>query len=205
MQLKAARVLGHLSNRRRKTAGTIVGDGVVEAAVPGLNKKIEHAALGDGIANLNRGYGRAFVKFLRRKSGAMNAILADASADHDNAVPLVGFFYMAGPFVNDGRHDRTGSAVNQGFAQKAGMKDNGAVNRRDAAFIAPVLDTRDHALEDAPGMKQARRQFLLEKRRGETEDIGVEKKACTLAGTERVTVDADDAGQGTTVRVEGAG
>ena len=103
------------------------------------------------------------------------------------------------------RHQRRGAAVDQRLAGEALVEDDRAVDGRDAALVAAVLDPLDHPFEDPPRMEQPRRQRLVVEGRGEAEDVGVEDQLRAATGAEGVAVDADDAGQRAAVGIEGGG
>jgi len=174
IQFAAAGIGGHFTHGGGKTAGAVVGNGPVQAAVARREQKIGHLLLGDGVADLHGRHRGACVQFFGRKGGAVDAVLADASAGHDNQIARPDVFLMGG-FALDARgHDAGRSAVHQGFAQESLVKNNAAVDGRDAAFVPAVFHPLAHPFVNAARMQDARRQFLLMKRRRKAEYIGIE-------------------------------
>ncbi len=115
------------------------------------------------------------------------------------------YFSCPGWPLTIGRHQTGGAAEDQRFAGKTLIKDERAVDGRDAALVAAMLDPFDNPFVDAARMQQARRQRLVVERVGKAEHIGIEDQLGALAGAERVTVDTDDAGQRPAVRIQGRG
>ena len=88
----AAALGGHLAHGRGKPAGAVIGDETIKALVPGTDEEVEHPLLGDRVADLHRADRRVLVEFLGGKGGAMDAVLADAAAGHDDQVAGVDLF-----------------------------------------------------------------------------------------------------------------
>ena len=94
----------------------------------------------------------------------MNSVFADTAAGHNNHVARHYFFGMGGLAVEPCGHDAGRAAINQGFAKKAVIKDNAAVDRGNTAFIAAVFDAFADAFVNAARMKNPGRQLLFIKR-----------------------------------------
>ena len=94
----------------------------------------------------------------------MDAVFADPSASHHDAVANHGFFLMTRLTIEHSRHDRTGSTVNQRLTGKSLIEDQRAVDGGNTALVTTVLDTFDHALENAARMQQSWRQGFIVKR-----------------------------------------
>ena len=139
VQFKAAGVLGHLAHRGGQAAGAVVGHAVIQPQVAGLQEAIEHLLLGDRVADLHRGGRRALVQFLGGEGGAVDAVLADAAAGHDDLVAGHGELVLAWLAEVLGRHDAHRAAEDQGLAGKALVKDQRTVHRGDAGLVAAVL------------------------------------------------------------------
>ena len=205
VQHAAAGVFGHFAHGGGKTAGAVVGDGVVQAQVTGAHDEVVHLALGDGVADLH-GRGRGtFVQFLGGEGGAVDAVLADAAAGHDDDVAHFGLLFPALAAVDVGGDHTHGAAVDQGLAQVAFIEDQGAVDGGDAGLVAAVFHAFAHAFQHAAGMQQARGQFLVIEGGGEAEHVGVADQFRAHAGAHGVTVDAHDTGEGAAVGVQGGG
>jgi hypothetical protein len=127
--------------------------------IAGAHQEVVHLALGDGVADLHgRGRG-ALVQLLGGEGRAVDAVLADAPAGHDDAVAGQGLFFVAGASGDLGRHGADRAAEDQGLAQEAFVKDDGPVDRGDAGLVAAVLHALAHAFEDPARVQQARRQL----------------------------------------------
>ena len=135
----------------------------------------------------------------------MDAVLADPAPGHDDQIPWFNRFFMAGLAVHDSRHEPGRTAEDQRFAAEALVKDDGAVDGRNAAFVAAMLHPFNHPFEDSPRVQESCGERLGVERIGKAEDIGVEDQFRPLAGAERIAIDADNAGQCPAVRVEGRG
>ncbi len=194
MHFESTGILGHLPHRGRQSAGAVVGDGTVQAPVPGNGQQVEHPPLGDRIANLHRGYRRSFMKLFRGEGGAVNAVLADAPSDHDDMIADLGLLFVARTVAHPCRHEGGGSTVHQRLAGEPLIENDGAVDRGNAALVAAMLDPFDDSFEDSSGVEQPRRQGLVVKGRGKAEDVGVENQPGAKAGAEGIAVHADDAG-----------
>jgi len=133
------------------------------------------------------------MELFRRERGAVNPVLADAAARHDDQVAGDDFLRMCGFAVETGRHDPGGAAVNEGLAEIPLVEDDAAVDRGNAALVAAVLDALANALVDAARMQDAFGQRLCVIGRRETEDIGIENQFGAFPGAEGIAVDADDA------------
>ncbi len=121
------------------------------------------------------------MQFLGRKSRAVNAVFADASAGHDDHVTRLYFFGVSWfPFQVRG-HYAGGAAVNKGFTQEPFIKNNAAVDGGNTAFIAAVFHTFAHAFVNAAWMQNAGRQFLFMKGRSKAKDIRIENQFCAHA------------------------
>jgi hypothetical protein len=123
MKFETAGILRHLADGRGEATGAVVGNRTVEAAVAGEDEEVEHAPLGDRIADLDGGHRRTFVQLFGREGGAVDAVLADAAADHNDAIADLRRLFVTGLAVQDGRHDRTGAAVDERLADKAVIED----------------------------------------------------------------------------------
>ena len=142
------------------------------------------------------------MQFFGRKSRAVNAVFADASAGHDDHIARFYFLGVRRFAIELRGHDAGGAAVNQGFAKIPFIKNNAAVDRGNAAFVAAVFHAFAHAFVNTARMQNAGRQFLFVKRRGKAKDIGIENQFCAHAGAERIAVDADNAGQRSAVGIK---
>ena len=79
----------------------------------------------------------------------MNAVLADAPARHDNPVARVNpLFPRIAPLILRG-HDAARPAIHQRLSGVAVIENNRAVDRRNARFVAAVLNPFAHAVENA--------------------------------------------------------
>ena len=99
-------------------------------------------------------------------------------------------------------HDAACPAIHKGLTEKPFIKDNAAVYRRDAAFIAAVLNAFPHAFKNTPRVQYARRQLFFMKRRSKAEHISVKNQLCRLARADGIAVHAHDTGQSPAVRVK---
>jgi hypothetical protein len=84
-------------------------------------------ALGDGVADLH-GRGRGFlVQLLGGEGRAVDAVLADAAAGHDDAVAGQGLLALvAGLAADGGGHGADGAAEDQRLAEEAFVEDDGS-------------------------------------------------------------------------------
>ncbi len=83
----------------------------------------------------------------------MDPVLSYASAAHYYGVSWLGLFFVTWPVTYLFGHHSACPAKDQGFSQVALIKENGAVNRGDAALVAAMLHTFPYALKDAFWMK----------------------------------------------------
>ena len=132
--------------------------------IPGAHDEVVHLALGDRVADLYGGGGRAFVQLFRREGRAVDAVLADTAAGHDDDVADLRFLLIAlarlavrgglagGHFGGD---QADGAAIDQRLAEVALVEHDGAVDGGDAGLVAAVFHAFAHAFEDAAGMEQA--------------------------------------------------
>ena len=202
MDIGAAGGAGHLPHARRQAPGAVVGDAGVEAQVAGFEQKIGHLLLRNRVANLHGRRGGPFVQFLGRERRAVNAVLADASAAHDNQVAGPRALFVAGLPGDGAGNDAAGTAEHERFAKEPFMKHDGAVDVGNAALVAAVLDAPVHAAQDPPRMEQAGRNFAVKPGRGETEHVGVENAPAPHARAQNVAIDAHDARDRAAVGVE---
>ncbi|OPZ60815.1 MAG: hypothetical protein BWY87_00246 [Deltaproteobacteria bacterium ADurb.Bin510] len=107
----AAREFGHLADRGREAAGAVIGDGAVEALVAGAQQKVEHLLLGDRVADLHGADRRAFVQLFGGEGRAVDAVLADAAAGHDDLVAGQDSLFVRGPARHGFGHDAGRAAV----------------------------------------------------------------------------------------------
>ena len=135
----------------------------------------------------------------------MNPVLADPPARHDHQVTGSDFFCVRGPAVDSGRHDSGCAAVYERLAQVSLVKDDAAVDGRDAAFVAAMFDAFPHALINPSRMQDAGRQLLFVERRGKAKHICVKNQFGSQACAEGIAVDADNAGERPSVRIERRG
>ena len=135
--------------------------------------------------------GRAFVQLFRREGRAVDAVLADTAAGHDDDVADLRFLLIAlarlavrgglagGHFGGD---QADGAAIDQRLAEVALVEHDGAVDGGDAGLVAAVFHAFAHAFEDAAGMEQAGGQgFVMEGGR-EAEHVGVADEFRAEAG-----------------------
>ena len=168
-----------------------------------LQQQIEHPALHDRIADLNGGGGRAVVEGQRGEGRAVDAVLADASADHDRQIAgphasLPG--WLAGHL---GRQHAPGSAEHQRLADEARVEQEGAGHHRDPRLIAAVDDAAMDAGQHPPRMHELGGHLPLRSVRWrETEDVGVEDRLGAAAGADDVAVHPDDAGDRSAVGIQ---
>ena len=85
----------------------------------------------------------------------MNAIVADPPANHVHDVTGNGGFDVGGAAVRKvSWHQPNRSTINEGFADVAIVKHNGAVHGWNARFVAPDANASVHAPEHAGGVEQ---------------------------------------------------
>ena len=157
----AVGVFRHFADGGGQAARAVVGNGVVQAEIPGAHDEVVHLALGDRVADLYGGGGRAFVQLFRREGRAVDAVLADTAAGHDDDVADLRFLLIAlarlavrgglagGHFGGD---QADGAAIDQRLAEVALVEHDGAVDGGDAGLVAAVFHAFAHAFEDAAGM-----------------------------------------------------
>src|SRR5262249_43142982 len=138
----------------------------------------------------------------RRKSRAVNPVFPNPATDHADPVAFPNDLLLAGPARDRARQEAAGTTVDQGLAEIALVEDQRAIDGRDATLVAPVLDPAAHAVQDATGMKQPFRQLLRVIKRGHAEHVSVENGLGPQAAAQDVAIDAHDAGQRATVRIE---
>src|SRR5882724_5555102 len=90
----------------------------------------------------------------------MDAVLADAAADHDDQITRVGALLMRRLPLEAGRHDAASAAEHQGFSEKALIEENGPIDVRNATLVGAVLYPTMHPSEHALRMHESRRQRL---------------------------------------------
>ena len=151
------------------------------------------------------------MQLFRREGRAVDAVLADTAAGHDDDVADLRFLLIALAVRGGlaGRHfggdQADGAAIDQRLAEVALVEHDGAVDGGDAGLVAAVFHAFAHAFEDAAGMEQAGGQgFVMEGGR-EAEHVGVADEFRAEAGAHRVAVHPHDAGQRPAVGVEGRG
>src|SRR5262249_16782819 len=76
------------------------------------------------------------------------------------------------------------------------------VDSRNAALVAAVLHTFANSLWYRIGWQHLGSHGKLGRRVREAKDVGVENRLGTKSGAENVTIDAQNAGQGSTVRLQ---
>ena len=81
----------------------------------------------------------------------MDAVLTDPSAAHHDIVARSDPLLVARLAVYEGRHNTACPAIDEGFAQKAVVEYEGAVDSRNAALVAAVLDAFPYAVKDPSG------------------------------------------------------
>ena len=72
-----------------EAAGAAIGDGVVQAAIAGLQQHVEHHLFGDGVADLHGAAGERFAfagQFGGGERRAVDAVAAGSAADGDDQV-----------------------------------------------------------------------------------------------------------------------
>ena len=203
---RAARNLGEFADRRREAARAVIRAAFHQSGAAGAFQKIRQQLLRDWAADLHGGLRRMLVNFHRRKRRAVNAVLADAPARHDNSVARVNpLFPRIEPLILRG-HDAARPAIHQRLARVAVVKNNRAVDRRNARFVAAVLNPFAHAVKNALRVQLACQQGLLVVRRAEAEDVRIEQQPRPAdACAERIAVIADDAGNRPAIRVNRGG
>ena len=152
---RAARNLGEFADRRREAARAVIRAAFHQSGAAGAFQKIRQQLLRDWAADLHGGLRRMLVNFHRRKRRAVNAVLADAPARHDNPVARVNrLFPRIAPLILRG-HDAARPAIHERLAGVAVIKNNRAVDRRNARFVAAVLNPFAHAVKNAFGVQLA--------------------------------------------------
>ena len=142
------------------------------------------------------------MQLFRRKSRSVNAVLADATARHDDQIARFDFFLMCRFSLDPRGHYSGCAAVNKGLAQESFIKNNAAVNSGDAAFIPSVFHAFAYSFINPARMENTRRQFLFMKRRSKTKNIGIENQLCSEACAKWIAVDANYAGKRSTIGIK---
>ena len=123
----AARLPGHLADRGGEAAGAVVGDRRVEPGLARLEQEVEHHLLGDGVADLDRLHRALLVELRRGEGGAVDAVLADAAADHDDAVAGPGRLHLG----------RRGRRLVTGMRPTVPQKTSGLPRKRSSKNSQP--------------------------------------------------------------------
>ena len=203
---RPAGLLRHLAHRGGQAARAVVGDGRVEAQVAGLEQEVEHLLLGDGVADLH-GLDRALLGELRRGEGrAVDAVLADAAADHDDAVARAGraSARRGAPAMVTGMRP-TVPQKTSGLPRKRSSKNSQPRPYGNARLVAAVDDAGVHALEDPARVEEPRGQLALPVRAARSRSPRCWRAGRRRCRCRRIAVHAHDAGDGAAVRVEGRG
>src|SRR6185369_7077355 len=198
----AAALSGHFADGGGEPAGAVIGDEPVQPLVACPYEEVEHPFLGDRIADLDGRDRRVLVQLFGGEGGAVDAVLADPSAGHDDQVARFDRLLVPRLAVQLGRHDSGGTAEDQRFAAETLVADDGAVDGRNPALVAAMFHPFDDPCEEPPRMQVPFRQRLVVDRVGKAQYIGVEDQLRSLAGAERIAVDPYDAGQRPAVRIE---
>nr|GFC68545.1 hypothetical protein [Tanacetum cinerariifolium] len=137
---------------------------------------------------------------------AVDAVLAHPATGHDDAVAGQNDFLPAVFARKLHRHHGAGAAVHERFAAVAVIKNDGPVHGRHARLVATVLNTLAHTLKNAARVQLAGQQFAIVIRVSKAQHVGIEQQARTAdAGSQRVAVVAQDAGDSSAVGVDGRG
>ena len=136
----------------------------------------------------------------------VDAVLADASAGHDNEVARLDGFRGARNFADHFREGAEGSAVDERFADVAFIEAFPADSVGNAALVSAVDHALVNAVAEAARVEQTFGNVLrVGERRAETVAPDVDEKICTLSGPQRVAVDSDDTGHCAAVGVKCGG
>ena len=188
-----AQLFAHFADGGGKTAGAAVGDGVVEAGVPGCFDQLDEALFGDGIADLHGAAGLhvgCLVQLGGGEGGAVDAVATGASAEDNDTVARLWFCWMC----TLGKQSDC-AAENEGIAEIAAVVDDRPVDGRQAEFIAVVADSGNDSLFNAGGVENAGGEFVRRQVLGaEAEDVGTGN--WPGGNGDDVTDDAADAGIG---------
>src|SRR5690606_3972689 len=174
----------------------------VEPAVARLEKNVEHAFLGDRIADLD-GAARDRLGLLgeldRREGRAVDAIASGAPSDDDDAIARTNLL-----LDRAARDDADASREDERIRRVALVEEEAAARRRNSHPIAIVAHAGDDAVKHAERMERARRDRVLRKiGRAETEDIRVDDRLGAEPGSERVAEHSSDAGARAAVWLDG--
>ena len=141
---------------------------------------------------------------LGTKGRAVDAVLADASAHHDDSVAGSHLFRLARHVAHLGGKETACAAEDQRLAGEATVKNDGPIHIRNPRSVGPIHDSTMNPTENSSGMKQRWGEFPLLMREAKTENIRIEDKSATHPGAKRIAVHTDDTGQGTAIRIERA-
>ena len=124
----------------------------------------------------------------------MDAVGANSPADHVHQVTrFSGFCVTRAAVGKRRRHQTNRAAVHQRLADVAVVEHDGAVDRRDARFVAAHTHAGMDATQHAARVEEVGGEVALPIRWAEAEHIGVRDGASAQTGPEDVAVDAHDA------------
>ena len=206
VDLNPSGLLRHFADGGRNPACAVVGDAGDQSGITCFQQHVEHLLLRDGVADLHGARRGIFGQLQRGKGRAVDAVGANSPTDHVHQVAgFSGFRVTRAAVGKRRRHQPNRAAVHQRLADVAVVEHDGAVDRRDARFVAAHTHAGMDAPQHAARVEEVGGKVALPIGWAEAEDVGVGDGASAQAGPKDVAVDAHDAGHRPTVGVKRGG